>query len=134
VRPILSSRQHAITVPAFAASETANPGAGPGFKTTWRKIRPAAGDSLIYSCPYLCNTARQRLLTRQLCAASVAPQRKRLAQVIPPERSQNLAAAGRHGANSARSIAFAALAEMATKTHAEINSFMLNRPLSIFGW
>jgi hypothetical protein len=53
---------------------------------------------------------------------------------MPPERSHSLAAAGRHGANSARSIALAAVAEIATKTHAEINSFMLNRPSLIFGW
>jgi hypothetical protein len=80
----------------------------------------------------LWSTARQLLLTRQLFAASVAPQRNRLAQLIPPEWSQSLAAAGRHGASSARSIAFAAVAERATKTHAEINSFMLNGPSLIF--
>jgi len=85
-----------------------------------------------YNCPYLRNTARQSLPTRQLCAASTAPQRNRFVQVIPSERSHNRAAAGRHGASSARSIAFAAVPENATSgpinKHAARIVFILNRP------
>ena len=62
----------------------------------------------VYSCPYRLRTARHSLLTRALFAASVAPQRIKLVQFIPPARSHNRAAAGRHGANSFRSSALAA--------------------------
>jgi hypothetical protein len=61
----------------------------------------------IYNCPYFLRTARHPSPTRQLCAASMVPHRSRLLMVMPPLRSQYLAAAGRHGASSARSIAFA---------------------------
>lgn len=100
-----------------------------------KAISPEAlGCGPAYNCPYLCSTARHSLLTRQLFAASVAPHRSRLYQVIPPERSQSIAAAGRHGINSARSIAFAELAKSPTKTHVETsNSFMLGPSSSSAG-
>jgi hypothetical protein len=86
---------------------------------------PQAEPSANYSWPYLRRTARHRLLTRQLCAASVAPQRNRLFQVIPAERSQYFTAAGRQGASSARLIALAAVAERLKKSrHAATNSFI----------
>ena len=98
--------------PAFRANK--NPGAAaPGFlyyATTLQNVRRTD-----HSWPYFRNTARHWSPTRQLWAASVAPQRRRLFQVMPPSRSQSLAAAGRHGASSARSIAFAAVAERAKK-------------------
>src|ERR1700722_634963 len=62
---------------------------------------------------------------RQLWAASVAPQRIRLLHVMPPERSHILAAAGLHGASSARSIALAAVAVRPIKKHAATIVFML---------
>lgn len=78
-----------------------------------------------YIWPYLRSTARHRLPTRQLCAASVAPQRNRLSQVIPAERSQYFTAAGRQGASSARLIALAAVTERLKKSrHAAANSFI----------
>jgi hypothetical protein len=83
-------------------------------------LRPA-----VYSCPYLWSTARQSLEMRQLWAASVAPQRIRLLHVMPPERSHILAAAGLHGASSARSIALAAVAVRPIKKHAATIVFML---------
>ena len=46
------------------------------------------------------------------CAASVAPQRSMLLQVMPPERSHSLAAAGRQGARSLMSIALAVVMEI----------------------
>jgi hypothetical protein len=52
---------------------------------------------------------------RQLLAASVAPQRSRLFQLIPPSRSHILAAAGLHGESSARSMALAAVMETPSK-------------------
>src|SRR5580704_16999702 len=78
-----------------------------------------------YSCPYLWSTARQSLETRQLWAASVAPQRARLLHDMPAERSHNLAAAGLHGASSARSIALAAVAVRPIKKQAANIVFML---------
>src|SRR5215470_2860484 len=74
---------------------------------------------------------------RQLWAASVAPQRRRFDHVMPPDRSHNRAAAGLHGASSAISIAFAALADSARKgpinRHAKTVDFILNRPSSFLG-
>jgi hypothetical protein len=97
-----------------------------------------------YSWPYLRSIARHSLPTRQLFAASVAPQRNRLVHVMPPERSQSNAAAGRHGVNSARSIALAEPAKRPTKTHVEMtNSFTslaltllthVERNSSLFQW
>jgi hypothetical protein len=86
------------------------PALGRGSNSTDRRSVQMRGEGPNYNCPYLCSTARQRLLTRQLFAASVAPQRSKLSQLIPPERSQSIAAAGRHGASSARSMAFAEVA------------------------
>src|SRR5580700_2346509 len=78
-----------------------------------------------YSCPYLWSTARQSLLMRQLWAASVAPHRARLLHDMPAERSHILAAAGLHGASSARSIALAAVTVRPIKKHAANIVFML---------
>jgi hypothetical protein len=58
-----------------------------------------------YSCPYRLRTSRQLSPIRKLLAARVAPQRSKLLQFMPPERSQNRAAAGRHGAKSRMSMA-----------------------------
>jgi hypothetical protein len=85
----------------------------------------------VYSCPYLWSTARQSLPMRQLWAASVAPQRIRLLQVMPPERSHILAAAGLHGASSARSIALAAVAVKPIRKHAATIVFMLGSTLDV---
>jgi hypothetical protein len=57
------------------------------------------------SCPYLLRTARHPFPISAPFAARVAPQRNRLFQFIPAERSQNFAAAGLHGAKSFISIA-----------------------------
>jgi hypothetical protein len=107
---------------------------GPGFSLTQKRYEQRTPQKLRsdHNCPYLRNTARHSLPTRQLCAAKIAPQRRRLVQVIPSERSHNRAAAGRHGASSARSIAFAAVPENATSgpinKHAARTVFILNRP------
>jgi len=78
-----------------------------------------------YSCPYLWSTARQSPLMRQLWAASDAPQRARLLHDMPAERSHILAAAGLHGASSARSIALAAVAVRPIRKQAATIVFML---------
>jgi hypothetical protein len=107
---------------AEEAPTTTNPGvAAPGFCIPKTEI----GGQAVYSCPYLWSTARQSLETRQLWAASVAPQRIRLLHVMPPERSHILAAAGLHGASSARSIALAAVAVRPMRMHAATIVFML---------
>src|SRR5690349_23001184 len=97
------------------------------------KPRPSGG----YNCPYLRSTARHSLPTRQLWAASVAPQRNKLVQVMPPELSHSRAAAGLQGASSARSIALAAEPESASNgpitRHAKTAVFILNRPSVILG-
>ena len=64
-----------------------------------------------HSCPYRFRTWRQLFPTRPLLAAKVAPQRSRLLQVMPPERSQSRAAAGRQGAKSFMSMALAVVTE-----------------------
>ncbi len=85
------------------------------------------------SCPYFRNTWRHELLIRQLCAASVAPQRSRLLQVIPPEWSHSRAAAGLHGASSARSIAPALVVH--TPSNRQAASIVLMRKKSlVFCW
>src|SRR5437764_13851884 len=85
-----------------------------------------------HSCPYLRSTARHSPPTRQLWAASVAPQRNRLVQLMPPERSHSRAAAGLHGASSAKSMALAAEPESASNgpinRHVKTAVFILNRP------
>src|SRR5262249_61670116 len=70
----------------------------PGWKN--RKPQRELGPTGCQSCPYRLRTMRQPLPTRELLAASVAPQRSRLLHVIPPERPQNRAAAGRQGTRS----------------------------------
>ncbi len=62
---------------------------------------------------------------RQLWAASVSPQRTKLFHVMPPERSQSLAAADLHGASSARSIAWLLVAQTPRSRQAAIMTFML---------
>ena len=56
---------------------------------------------------------------------------------MPAERSHMRAAAGLHGASSAKSMAFAALTETARKApinrHAKSAGFILNRPSSFLG-
>src|SRR5271170_5718260 len=47
---------------------------------------------------------------------------------MPPERSHSLAAAGRHGASSARSMALAAVAERPKRIQAATRSFIFGRP------
>jgi hypothetical protein len=90
-----------------------------------------------YSCPYLRSTARHWLPMRQLWAASVAPQRNRLVQVMPPVRSHIRAAAGLHGASSAKSMAFAVEPESATNgpinRHAKSTGFILKIPRRFLG-
>src|SRR5689334_4084926 len=90
-----------------------------------------------HNCPYLRSTARHSPPTRQLWAASVAPQRKRLLQLMPPERSHSRAAAGLHGASSAKSMALAAEPESASNgpinRHVKTAVFILNRPSVILG-
>jgi len=56
---------------------------------------------------------RQLLPTRELLAASVAPHRSKLLQVMPPVRSHNRAAAGRQGAKSFMSTALAVVMDKA---------------------
>jgi hypothetical protein len=53
-----------------------------------------------YSCPYRRRTSRQLFSIWKLWAARVVPQRSRLLQFTPPDRSQSRAAAGSHGAKS----------------------------------
>ena len=72
----------------------------------------------IYSCPYRRKTSRQLFPTWKLCAARAEPQRSRLLQFMPPERSQNRAAAGLHGAKSCMSTACAIVADRPTKNNA----------------
>src|SRR5436190_20593486 len=52
---------------------------------------------------------------RLLTDARVAPHWRRLLAVIPPERSQYLAAAGLHGLSSFKSNAFAAVSDNANR-------------------
>ena len=59
----------------------------------------------------------------------MAPQRSRLLQVIPPERSQSLAAAGRQGAKALRSRAPARVADVDKKNSAAIAFFMVDSPI-----
>jgi hypothetical protein len=77
-----------------------------------------------YNWPYRLRTARHSLPTRLLFAARVAPHRSRLSQFKPPERSQNFAAAGRHGTRSFISRAPAAAIEAVRRNEANIAFFM----------
>ena len=86
-----------------------------------------------YSCPYFRSTSRHELPTRQLWAASVAPHRSKLLQVMPAERSHSRAAAGLHGASSARSTAPALVLKAPTIRHAASTVFITESPLFIFG-
>jgi hypothetical protein len=115
------------------------PAEWPGFFTeTLRRLINNARNTNVgrkacdYNCPYLRSTARHSLPMRQLWAASVAPQRNRLFQVMPPVRSHIRAAAGLHGASSAKSMAFAAEPESATNgpinRHAKSTGFILRVP------
>src|SRR5262249_56238365 len=79
-------------------------------------------------CRYRLRTRRQPLPPRELLAASGAPQGSRLPHVIPPERSQNRAAAGRQGARSFMMSALAAVTER-PKTRTPSNVFVM--PLSV---
>ncbi len=133
-----------LTLPAaMIRSGTLYTAAGPDLGRTKSKTPALQGAGVLYvtrlglrnrlartdySCPYLRSTTRQLSPTRQLWAASVAPQCKRLFQLIPPERSHSLAAAGRHGASSARSTALAAVAETPNRMHAAMRSFIFSRP------
>ena len=86
-------------------------------------------EKAVYSCPYFLSTSRHVLPTRQLCAASVAPQRSKLLQVMPPERSHSLAAAGLQGASSARSTALALVVHTPIRRHAASIVFMRGQSL-----
>jgi hypothetical protein len=97
----------------------------PGFEAGAKEISWRTGRNAAHNCPYLCKTARQGLPTRQLCAASVEPQRTRLFHVMPPWRSQNLAAAGLQGASSARSIAPVLDAQTPSHRLTAMSSFMV---------
>jgi hypothetical protein len=83
----------------------------------------------LYNWPYLLSTSRQLFPTRKLCAARVALQRSRLLQVMPPLRSQNLAAAGRQGARSFMSRAPAIVLDRARKRKVAMNLFIRSRSL-----
>src|SRR5580704_8821434 len=77
-----------------------------------------------HSWPYRLRTSRQPLPTRKLWIASVAPHRRRLLQFMPPERSQNQAAADRQGAKSRRSTACAIVAERPRKRNEATTIFV----------
>jgi hypothetical protein len=83
-------------------------------------IRPSI-EHRAYSWPYRLRTSRQWSPTRWLLAARVAPQRSRLLQVMPPDRSQNFAAARRQAASSFRSSAPAPVADAARNTIAAMD-------------
>src|ERR1700730_1873805 len=83
-----------------------------------RRARP------LYSWPYRLRTSRQLFPTRKLWAAKVAPQRIRLLQVMPPERSQNLAAAGWQGARSCISRAPASVLDRPRKMNVAMIFFI----------
>src|SRR5208282_1895443 len=101
-----------------------SPGLGPGLE-----CMSVIAEEGLYSCPYFFSTSRHVLPTRQLCAASVAPQRSKLPKVMPPERSHSLAAAGLQGASSARSTALAVVVHTPIRRHAASIVFMLGQSL-----
>src|SRR5438132_13798009 len=61
----------------------------------------------------------------------MAPHRSRLFQVMPPLRSQDLAAAGRHGDKALRARAPAAVADRASTMSPTTAFFMVDSPLLV---
>jgi len=119
---IVATRQHSA---GRSLKEKPRRGAGASVAAQGRRSS--------YSCPYFRSTSRHELPTRQLWAASVAPHCSRLLQVIPAERSHSRAAAGLHGASSARSMAPALVLKAPRIRHAASTIFIMEKSPLVYG-